>query len=464
MENRFNQSLLEKVKCDLDDKIINNHISHIAVINSTDVLMQFSFYNKGKLLISLNHHNPFLSLVGKEVTFSAVLGSFNENLRRLIKAACIVKIDILNHDRVLEFTLYKTNDFYERETMYLILELIPTRSNLIILDKDRKVLYAYHYFDLTHHRPILKGMEYVPIERTNNYVINEEANYEEFQKEATSYLLNAEKKRKIEAQKPLYDFLNTKRKSLKKKLEVLRKEKLKAEKGLIYKEYGDMIYAYLYDEEELNKYIKENLKDIYDNNLSSIDNANRMYKIYKKNKRTIEYNDIEFEKATKELEEIEHILSIFDYLGEDEINELYNRYLSFRDKKKKKVSGDARLPYYIKINNTVIGFGKNANQNNYLTFKKAHKSDTYLHAKDYHGVHVIIFNDNPTNEEMLTASEIALILSNLVAGDVMYTKVNNLKRGDELGLVLMNNYKIITLKDIRKETYQLLLNQKRFSN
>lgn len=460
---KFTKNILKKVKADLDSKIINNHISHISVINSTDVLLQFSFWNKERLLISLNHQSPFLSMVDKNFVLSAVLNNFNENLRRLIKASAVNKIEILNDDRVIEFTLFKTNDFFEKETMYLILELIPTRSNLVILDSNRNIVYAYHYFDLTHPRPMIKGTKYIPLENTNKYVDNDDS-YEEFQKEVTSYLLSAERKRKIESQKPLFNFLNTKRKSLKKKLEVLRKEKNKAIKGLIYKEYGDMIYAYLYDEETLNNYINEYLLDIYDNNLSPTDNANKMYKIYKKNKRTIEYDDIEFEKANKELEEIEHYLAIFDYLDEEEINELYNKYLSFKNKNKKKVRSDSRLPYYIKFNNTVIGFGKNANQNNYLTFKLANKTDTFLHAKDYHGAHVIIFNNNPSNEELLIASEICLILSNLAAGDIEYTKVSEIKKGQELGQALLRNYKLITLKEIREKTHELLLNQKRFSN
>ena len=461
-EIKFTQSLLEKVKDDLNEKIINNHISHISVINSTDVLMNFSFYSKEKLFISLNHHSPFLSLISKDYAIGATLNGFNENLRRLIKGAYIVEIKILNDDRVLQFTLFKTNDFYEKETMYLILELIPTKSNLIILDENRKILYAFHYYDISTYRPILRGLEYQKITKKAEYK-RIDSNYEDFKKEVTSYLLKAERKKKIEQQKPLYDHLVNKKKSLIRKIDILNKEKEKATKGLVYKEYGDTIYAYLYDKESLDNYVRDNLQGIYDDTLSPTDNANKMFKIYKKNKRTIEYDEIEIEKAKQEIAEIERILAIFDYLDDDEINELYNKYMCHGGKpKKSKV--DARLPFYIKVNNTTIGFGKNSSQNNYLTFKKANKTDTYLHAKDYHGAHVIIFNNNPSNEELLVASEICLILSNLTTGDILYAKVSELKKGSELGMAYMNNYKIITLREIREETYQLLTTQKRFQN
>ena len=458
---KLTQEILKMVNADLNEKIIKNHISHVAVINSTDLLMQFAYYSKEKLFISLNHQSPFISMVGKEFVSASMMGNFNENLRRYIKGSYILSIEILNDDRILKFTLGRTNDYYERETYYLILELIPTKTNLIILDKDEKILFAFHYFDMTHNRPILKGINYVAPEKSSNYQVVEE-NYEEYQKEVTSYLLNAEKKRKIESQKPLYNFLVSKRKSLHKKINILNKEKERAIEGAIYKEYGDMIYAYLYDEEELNKYIEENIKDIYNPLLSPSDNANLMYKKYKKNKRTIEFDDIEIAKAEKEYKEIDYIISIFDYLDEDEITELYALYMPHKNVKRKRSKVDPRMPFYVKYNGVTIGFGKNAKQNMFLTFKKASKTDTYLHISEYHGAHVIIFKDNPLNDELLVASEICLILSNKTTGDIQYTRVSNLKKGSEEGQALMNNYKLITLREIRESTYELLNTQKRF--
>ena len=128
----------------------------------------------------------------------------------------------------------------------------------------------------------------------------------------------------------------------------------------------------------------------------------------------------------------------------------------------KKSKVDARMPFYITLGKTVIGFGKNSVQNEYLTFKKAHKSDTFVHIDLRSGSHIIIFDDKPTNEELLLASEIALILSNQVAGDIKYTSVSNIKKGTSTGEVLMDHYKLITLREIRESTYSLLKEQKRF--
>ena len=62
------------------------------------------------------------------------------------------------------------------------------------------------------------------------------------------------------------------------------------------------------------------------------------------------------------------------------------------------------------------------------------------------------------------ASEICLILSNKTAGDIRCTKIAELKKGPKLGQVLFDKYQLITLRNVRNETYDLLKSQKRFLN
>ena len=219
----INQSLLSEIISELKGKITRNHISHISVINSTDILFQFSFYVKEKLLVSLDHHYPVISLVDKSVSSPTIMGGLNENLRKIIKGAFIGEIEILNEDRVVKFTLEKTNDFYDKEKLFLILELIPTRVNLIILNDSNKIIYAYHYTDLTSSRPIVRGIEYIPVTKSDDYEQRKEISLEEYKEYVNKYLIESEGKRKKEKQKPLYTFLVSKRKSLIRKIDVLKK-------------------------------------------------------------------------------------------------------------------------------------------------------------------------------------------------------------------------------------------------
>ena len=119
---------------ELRDKILNNFISNISVINSSDILLTFSFYNKEKLLVSLNHNNPFISFVDSSINEHTTIGNLNDNLRKYLKGSYITNIEQINSDRVIKFSLNKTNEFYQKDNYFLILELILQVHLALILE------------------------------------------------------------------------------------------------------------------------------------------------------------------------------------------------------------------------------------------------------------------------------------------------------------------------------------------
>ena len=462
MTPRLNLKGIALIIEEIKSKVLNNFITNVSIVNSSDILLSFSFYKKEKLLISLNHTNPFIGFISDNYNSHTTLGSLNENLRKYLKGSYVIDINQINNDRVIKITLTKTNDFYEKETFYLILELIPTINNLILLDEKETIIFAKHYVDLSASRPVLRGMKYEPVEANPNLVIKD-FDLNEYKKAIREYLLEIDNKTQKEKSLPLYNHLKQKEKSLKKKIVVLNNEKRDAEQKLSYKEIGDTLLTLLNDKDNLNSYITT-IIDTYDQNLSAKENAIKYFEKYKKARRTIENDEREIKIAEDNIKDINHILNIFSYYSDEEIDELNKIYLPKKSTIKKNKSVDARLPYFITVNGVKIGFGKNKEQNNYLTFKKANGNDIYLHTSMYHGAHVIIFNSDPDEEVILTASEICLILSNLTSGDVYISDVKDVKKGSSLGEVIINKYETITLHNVRESTKLLLKEQKRFAN
>ena len=458
---KINLEGIYRISEDLNKKVAHSFITNITVVNFSDLLLAFSFYNKEKLLISLNHQNPFLGFVDKNYSPHTVIGGLNDHLRKYIKGSYIESVEVLNDDRILKFNLYKSDDFYEKQSYSMILELIPTINNLILLNSKDEIIFAKHYADLTAARPIVKGMKYQPVSK-NQVLSRGEFDYEKYSEEVRNYVVESDHKKQKEKVLPLYNFLKQKEKSLKKKVKVLNAELEDAKNNLIYQEYGEMVLTYSYFKEELNNYIAS-LEGKYDSSLSLEKNAETFFARYKKAKRTIENVNREIAKAESDINEINHYLSTFDYLAEEEIAVLEEKYLPHKSTSKKKIVIDASKPYYISIDNKKIGFGKNKEQNNYLTFKKADKEDTFVHLSNYHGSHVVIFDSNPNNEELLVASEIALLLAGKEEGELQIAKVKDIKKGPEKGFVLLNKYTTITLKSVRNSTKLLLKNQKRFN-
>lgn len=450
--NFYSYASFKKIVDELKKEIVGCKINNITVINSHDFLCSLSMVKNEKLLISLNHQHPFLSLIKVNEVAPTITGKLNELLRKLLKEAYIVDIDLVNNDRIIHFKMQKANEYYEKVSFNIYLECIPQRANFIFTDVDNKILQALHYSSLASPRPILNGLTY---ELPEHNALNEEKecpSLEEIKKEAEKYYLAALDEHKKEKFTLLYRYVKTRIKSLNKKTLVLQKEVQEAEKHLKDVEHGNNLLAFLSEPELLEGYIKDN-NLLLDPNKSVVENANNLFKKYKKSKRTIEMANLEIEKAKNESDYLSYLLASASYMNDDELLALTMELIPKQGNKKK----TQPIKYgVILYQNTKIMYGKNASSNNELTFKAAKKDDYYLHIKDYHGAHVIINNPNPSNEVKLLAAELCLIFSNKEAGDVMIAPMKDVKKGHALGEAILLNYSTITLTSVRPETKELL--------
>ena len=451
--NIFTYRTFNKIVDELKGKIVGCKINNITVINSHDFLCSLSMVKGEKLLISLNHQHPFLSLISVNEVAPTIMGKLNEFLRKLLKDAYIVDIDLVNNDRLVCFKMQKANDYYEKVSFSVYLECIPQRANLVFVDAEGKIMHALHYAPLTSNRPILNGLSYeLPI-RSELKEEKDALPLEEIKKEAEHYYLDALNVHKKEKFTPLYRYIKTRIKSLNKKSIVLEKEIKEAESHLADAEHGNYLLAFLSEPELLEQYIKDN-NLLLDKDKSVVENANMMFKKYKKSKRTIEMANIEIEKAKNESDYLSYLLASSQYMNDDELLALSLELLPKQSQKKKTMP----IKYgTVIIDGVKVLYGKNASSNNELTFKVADKDEWYLHIKDYHGAHVIIRDANPSNEVKLVAAELCLILSNKEAGDVMITNMKNVKKGHALGEANLLNYSTITLNNVRDETKELIL-------
>ena len=452
--NYYSVSVFKKIVEELKEKIVGCKINNVTVINSHDFSCSLSMIKNEKLLISLNHQHPFISLIKVDEGLPTTTGKLNELLRKMLKEAYIVSVDLVDDDRIIHFVIQKANDYYEKVVSHIYLECIPQRANLVFVNENNQIIHALHYSPLTSNRPILNNLTY---ELPAHGSMKEEESVpslEEIKKQANKYYQDAISLHKKEKFTPLYRYIKTRIKSLSKKSGVLNNEIANAEIHLKDAEHGNNLLAFQYEKELLEQYLKDNNLSL-DKDLSLIENANQLFKRYKKSKRTIEMAKIELEKAKEESAYLEYLLASSQYMNDDELLSLCQELLPKQSQKKKVAS----IKYgTILLGDTKILFGKNASSNNELTFKVANKDDYYLHIKDYHGAHVIIRNNKPTNEEKLLAAEICLILSNKSAGEIMIAPMKDVKKGQALGEALLQNYSLIVLNEVRESTIELLKN------
>ena len=445
---------LQIIVSDLKEKIKFNHISNVTIINSYDIFFSFSIYRKEKLFISLNPQHPFVSLVTIDNPCGTKIGMLNDYMRKEIKDGFLLDVETLNNDRIVKISYNRTNEYFDKEERSIIIELIPHRPNFIVVSEEDKILFATHQTDIANERPILKGLKYVLPENSNAELVEDEFDLDEFKENAASYFVDAKRKRLQEQFKPVLTHIKSRIKTLKTKIKVLNKEIEEAKSHFVYQEIGTMLLTYAYDENELSNYVKENNIE-YDSSLNPGLNANKYFQKYKKAKRTVEMDEKELTKTSDEIAYYEDCLAQSKYMNEDDIQEL--AVLLFPNKfklgSKKKIE---TKPGEVIVEGTKIFYGKNAKQNDLLTFKKSNKSDLFLHIKDEHGSHVVIASTNPSNEVILTACEIALLLSGKEEGEIQATEIKNVKKGSFIGQAILTSYKSYTIKSIRSKTKKLL--------
>lgn len=256
-----------------------------------------------------------------------------------------------------------------------------------------------------------------------------------------------------------------------KKIDIKEDDIKKCENYEKYKVYGELIQAFSYNKENIknSKLVCENY---YDNNklieipldmsINPIENANKYFNKYNKLKRTIE-------KSTPLLEEerlhLLHLQSIKDDLNlisnEQEIQEIKNeiqesfhvKNSSKYNKNKSNKTSTIKLSHFVSSDGCDIYVGKNNIQNEYLTFKYAQNNDTWFHAKNVTGSHVIVKQeiDKIPDKTIVEAAKLAAYFSskrNEGKVEVDYTLKKELKKvkGREPGFCIYHTNNSITVK------------------
>ena len=263
-------------------------------------------------------------------------------------------------------------------------------------------------------------------------------------------------------------------KKVNQKLININKKLKECENMDIYKLYGELLTAYLYNLKKDNT-DKVSIPNYYDNNylitipldkrFSPADNAKNYFKKYRKLKNALEIVGSQKIETKQELDYIESIVYELDTAKNiSDINEIYNEiseselFEIIKKKNKQKISKNVSPKKYVNIgtplttviNHFQVYIGKNNKQNDYLTTKFARKNDLWFHTKDIHGSHVIlkIEKEFPSMDTIEKCAELAAYYSkgqNSSNVPVDYTFIKYVKKphGAKPGMVIYTHQKTL---------------------
>lgn len=340
------------------------------------------------------------------------------------------------------------------ETFDSIMNEIKTSESLYIMEKGDNL--QFHCIPFKHLEtkprvyPLMKGMDLLYFQKEEQVRI----------KQQSGDLFRAVKKELHKNTSKLPKLIQAK------------EEAMDCEK---YREYGDLLFAYMYTIEKQPTVILpsfetgEDVKIPIDMRYDLKQNANRHYQKYHKQKRAQEILEEQIDLCKKQIDYFETLqlqleqASIPDAMEirEELSKQGYIRAQANKIRKKKKKEKDIPNISVFRFEEADVYVGKNNIQNDYISFKLARKNDTWLHVKDLHGSHVIITTDTPSEQLLRDASMLAAYYSQgrfSSSVPVNYCFAKEIKKVPKaaLGFAALGSYKTIYI-DPEPEHIQMLL-------
>lgn len=209
------------------------------------------------------------------------------------------------------------------------------------------------------------------------------------------------------------------------KLTKLAKERAVAGAADNYRIKGELLNAYAY---QLQKGISEaHLENYYDENQlltveldprkTPIENSQHYFKKYTKYRDSLKYIDQQETLALAENDYLEGVLVQLSQADLEDIEMIKQEltdegYVSQRKGSvKKRAKSKSKPRRYRSSDGIIIYVGRNNQQNDELSLRKAAKNHWWFHTKDIPGAHVIVESDKPSEQTMQEAAEIAAYFS-----------------------------------------------------
>ncbi|MBP1968162.1 putative ribosome quality control (RQC) complex YloA/Tae2 family protein [Virgibacillus natechei] len=278
------------------------------------------------------------------------------------------------------------------------------------------------------------------------------------------YSGKAERDRVKQQAKDLYRFIKNEKDKNNRKMKKHKQTIKKAEGAKQHQKMGELLTAHMHLVTQGDTIVS--VTDYYDPaqnertielnpNKSPSENAQAYFKTYQKLKKSKEVIEKEVIKTEEEFIYLDQLLQQIDVASVTDIEEIREElreggYLK-KQSKQKKHKNKPKKPVpeeYTATDGTLILVGKNNKQNEYVTSKLANRNDVWLHTKDIPGSHVVIRSEEPTEDTLIEAAQIAAYFSKSQDSSTVpvdYTKIRHVKKpsGAKPGYVTYDSQKTL---------------------
>ena len=385
----------------------------------------------------------------------------NINSERFVQPGAMYQLPPMNQNKVDPFT----HDFIENNNLTKVYQgMSPILSKEILYRHDNGIAFQTIMKEIKDSETLYlckhEGREYfhlIPL----THLHQESHSYSLFDGLDQHFNLIDQKERIKQQTSNLLKFINNEYQKNITKLAKLESTLEDSNNSEEYRIIGDLLYSNLHLIKKGMRHVE--LDNYYDGTKIMVDldekldpkaNGQKYYNKYQKAKNSINVLHEQIALTKQEIEYFDSLLALMDnasYYDALEIKEELENLGYLKKKKKVNTIRKNKKPAfetYFTKDGIEIWIGKNNLQNDYLTFKHAHRYDTWFHVKDMPGSHVVVKGDQLDEYTIRLASNLAACFSkgkDSSSVPVNYTLIKTLKKphGAKPGKVILDSYKTI---------------------
>ncbi|MCB1023172.1 MAG: NFACT family protein [Acidobacteria bacterium] len=471
----MNEPTLEKIIAELSDHLSGQKFGKIFALSRLTFVIDFRLEDGKYLLMSMEPNSPRLYLIKRRLKTlekqSAAQPSFVSFLRKKIANSVVEKIEKLKGERVVKIRLAARNELGQSRKYVLLIQLTGRSSNLFLLDENDIILETLRE---TSGNGQMIATTYSPPEApgSNQFI---QTVFPKGDFALLSFALDDHYERKKEDDQfrsRANASLGILNKELKKQLrlrKMLKQDLMQHGDPEKWKHFGDVLLANVATAKRNNGNIVA--VDYFDpetplieieaeENTSVTEAAENYFKLYTKARNAKTEIAKRLEILSRDIAKLEaKKLKLLSAIDEKDIAAIDLLTDAERPQQARQKSGRKDVSFtgartFVSSDGFDILVGKRSKDNDFLTFRMAKSLDTWLHAADYPGSHVII--RNPNRQEipqttLIEAAQLAAFYSKArkeAKAAVHYTqkKFVNKPKGSAPGLVSLASFKTVLVE------------------
>ncbi|MBA2379130.1 MAG: DUF814 domain-containing protein [Blastocatellia bacterium] len=472
----MNLAELSAIEREIDAALRGRLFGAIFQLSKFEIAIDFRADQGRYLFISIEPANPRIYLIRRRLRdlerASGTPIAFSMTLRKVLSGSNLIKVERLPDERVILMTFEGRNEIGEHAKHHLAVQLTGRSANIFQLDSEKTIETSARPSSGDGQEP---GNLYSPPQRSQPAEHTDEKLPLHPSEDLSAYLDQQDLERKEQKQ---FDALAASARSSIRS-ETVRRDKLlvKLRADLtnhgdaeVWKKYGDLLLAATSTARRegstiiVTDYYDENVPELAieaDENDSISEAAEKYFRKYTKARnaaeeisKRLEQIELELKGLAEKRYEVESAIEERDAQALETLSPAGKRSATKLDRREKKspFSGAART--FTSSEGFEILVGKRSKDNDVLTFRIAKSLDTWMHAADYPGSHVVIRNPSRTDiphQTLLEAAQLAAFYSQAKMqpkAAVHYTlkKFVNKPKAAAPGLVSLSSHKTLMVE------------------